>query len=48
MHRMQLLLSAPDRRLLHRLLDHTMPAFYDLPEARKTRWSLDVDPIDLY
>ncbi|WP_368563183.1 primosomal protein N' [Pseudoxanthomonas sp. UTMC 1351] len=48
MHRMQLLLSAPDRRLLHRLLDHTMPAFYDLPEARKTRWSLDIDPIDLY
>jgi primosomal protein N' (replication factor Y) (superfamily II helicase) len=48
MHRMQLLLSAPDRRLLHRLLDHSVPAFYDLPEARKTRWSLDIDPIDLY
>jgi primosomal protein N' (replication factor Y) len=48
MHRMQLLLSTPDRRLLHRLLDHTIPAFYDLPEARKTRWSLDIDPIDLY
>ena len=48
MHRMQLLLSAADRRLLHRLLDHTIPGFHDLPEARKTRWSLDVDPVDLY
>jgi primosomal protein N' (replication factor Y) len=48
MHRMQLLLSAPDRRTLHALLDTALPAIHDLPEARKARWSLDVDPLDLY
>lgn len=48
MQRMQLLLSAPDRRPLHQLLDAVLPAVYELPEARKVRWSLDVDPVDLY
>ncbi|SOD54828.1 replication restart DNA helicase PriA [Pseudoxanthomonas wuyuanensis] len=48
MQRMQLLLSAPQRRGLHRLLDAALPAVYELPEARKVRWSLDVDPVDLY
>ncbi|HEY5971082.1 MAG TPA: primosomal protein N', partial [Pseudoxanthomonas sp.] len=48
MHRMQLLLSSPNRRALHSLLDVALPAIYDLPEARKVRWSLDVDPADLY
>jgi primosomal protein N' (replication factor Y) len=48
MHRAQLLLSAPNRRALHALLDAALPALYDLPEARKVRWSLDVDPLDLY
>ena len=46
--RMQLLLSSPGRRALHALLDALVPALYALPEARKVRWSLDVDPIDLY
>jgi len=48
MHRMQLLLSSPSRRELHALLDSALPAIYELREARKTRWSLDVDPLDLY
>ena len=48
MHRMQLLLSSPSRRELHALLDAALPAIHELPEARKTRWSLDVDPLDLY
>ena len=48
MHRMQLLLSSPNRRELHALLDSALPAIYELREARKTRWSLDVDPLDLY
>jgi primosomal protein N' (replication factor Y) len=48
MHRAQLLLSSPSRRELHALLDAALPAIYELPEARKTRWSLDVDPLDLY
>ncbi len=48
MHRAQLLVSAPDRRTLHGALDAAVPALYDMPEARKVRWSLDVDPVDLY
>ena len=47
-HRSQLLLSSPDRRALHAALDAAMPALYEFPEARKVRWSLDVDPVDLY
>lgn len=46
--RMQLLLSAADRRSLHGALDGAMPAIHTAPEARKVRWSLDVDPVDLY
>ncbi|HVI59726.1 MAG TPA: primosomal protein N' [Luteimonas sp.] len=48
MHRAQLLLSASDRRTLHAALDAVVPALHALPEARKVRWSLDVDPVDLY
>ena len=48
MHRMQLLLLSPNRRALHALLDAALPAIHELPEARKVRWSLDVDPLDLY
>jgi primosomal protein N' (replication factor Y) len=48
MHRAQLLVSAANRRALHGALDAIMPALYALPEARKARWSLDVDPVDLY
>ena len=48
MQRMHLLLSSPERRALHGALDAVVPALYALPEARKVRWSLDVDPIDLY
>ena len=48
MHRMQLLLSSTTRRNLHALLDSVLPRLYDLPEARRVRWSLDVDPLDLY
>jgi primosomal protein N' (replication factor Y) len=46
--RLQLLLSSPGRRALHAALDAVMPALSRLPEARKVRWSLDVDPVDLY
>ena len=48
MHRAQLLLSAAARKPLHAALDSALPAVYALPEARKVRWSLDVDPVDLY
>ncbi|MEB1797337.1 primosomal protein N' [Xanthomonas campestris pv. campestris] len=46
--RTQLLLSAAQRSGLHRVLDAQMPAIHTLPQARRVRWSLDVDPIDLY
>jgi primosomal protein N' (replication factor Y) len=29
-------------------LHAALPAIRALPEARKVRWSLDVDPVDLY
>lgn len=47
MYRAQLLLSSPTRRELHVALDDAQSLLFALPEARKVRWSLDVDPIDL-
>ncbi len=46
--RAQLLLSSDQRAALHRLLDTMLPAIHALPQARRVRWSLDVDPMDLY
>jgi len=46
--REQLLLSSPTRRHLHAALDLALPVIHALPEARRVRWSLDVDPTDLY
>ena len=46
--RAQLLLSSAERRTLHAALDAALPAIHAAPEARKVRWSLDVDPTDLY
>ena len=33
---------------LHAVLDAWLPQLHDLPGARRVRWSLDVDPMDLY
>jgi primosomal protein N' (replication factor Y) len=46
--RMQLIVSAAQRRDLHGALEAALPVLYDSAEARRVRWSLDVDPIDLY
>ncbi len=46
--RFQLLLQSARRPDLHRLLDEVLPAITRLKEAQKVRWSLDVDPVDLY
>jgi len=46
--RAQLLLSSPQRRALHAALDAVVPSLHAMPEARRVRWSLDVDPVDLY
>lgn len=46
-YRAQLLLQAEARTELHRLLDAWLPQLGALPLARKVRWSIDVDPMDL-
>lgn len=46
--RFQLLLQSPQRKELHQLLDILMPQISQLQEAKKVRWSIDIDPIDLY
>jgi primosomal protein N' (replication factor Y) len=48
LYRAQLLLHAPTHAPLQRLLAAFMPAVEDLPEARRVRWSLDVDPLELF
>jgi primosomal protein N' (replication factor Y) len=47
-HRGQLLLEAASRQVLHTMLRPWRLALGALPASRKVRWSLDVDPIDLY
>ncbi len=44
----QLLLEAPRRASLHAILRPWWLALHELPAARRVRWSIDVDPIDLY
>jgi primosomal protein N' (replication factor Y) len=44
----QLLLSARQRPALQSTLNAWVPQIYGLKSARKVRWSLDVDPVDLY
>ena len=46
--RAQLVLSSARRPLLHAALQAALPAIRALPDARKVRWSLDIDPVDLY
>jgi len=44
----QLLLQNNQRKNLQLLLDQLIPELYRLKEAKKVRWSLDIDPVDLY
>ncbi len=46
--RYQLLLQNEQRKSLHILLNAIVPVISKLKLARKVKWSLDVDPIDLY
>jgi primosomal protein N' (replication factor Y) len=46
--RYQLLLQAPTREPLQRLLATWVGRLAELPEARRVRWSLDVDPQEMY
>ena len=46
--RAQLLLQANTRAALHRLLSAWIVRVEGLPASRSVRWSLDIDPIDLF
>ncbi len=45
--RMYLAVNSADRSALHRQLNAWLPGIRDLPNARKVRWALDVDPQEL-
>jgi len=47
-YRAQLLLQSSDRSRLHDALARLRPALEQSPAARKARWSIDVDPIELF
>jgi primosomal protein N' (replication factor Y) len=47
-HRAQLLLHAATHGPLQRLLSAWIPLVETLPEARRVRWSIDVDPAELF
>jgi primosomal protein N' (replication factor Y) (superfamily II helicase) len=44
----QLLIEGTARSNLHHFLDHWLPLVEQLPSARRVRWALDVDPIELF
>ncbi len=46
--RAQLLLQSAERIALHRLLDQWIPQLETIKNSRKVRWSLDIDPVDLF
>jgi len=45
-YRAQLLMQAAERKPLQHLLKILLPELEKWPEARKVRWSIDVDPVD--
>lgn len=47
-YRAQLLLQSSSRAALQKTLAAAVPGLDRLPSARKVRWSVDVDPIDLF
>lgn len=48
LYRYQLLLQNTDRQALQRLLDRLLPEIDKIKKEKNLRWSLDVDPVDLY
>ncbi|MBN2646755.1 MAG: primosomal protein N' [Thiotrichales bacterium] len=47
-YRYQLMLSSSNRAQLHKHLQQMLPHIYQSPLARKVRWSLDVDPQEMF
>ena len=46
--RAQLLLQAAQRSTLHQLVHLLLPLLEQHPDARKVRWSIDIDPLDMF
>lgn len=46
MHRYHLLMQSNSRRALHQLLRQCHHCLFQIPESRKVRWNLDIDPQD--
>ncbi len=46
-HHAQLLIEHAGRGELHRFLEQWLPQIEQLPAARRVRWALDVDPLDI-
>jgi primosomal protein N' (replication factor Y) len=47
-YRVQLLMQAQQRPLLQRCLKRLLPEIEKLPSKQQVRWSLDVDPLDMF
>ncbi|MFQ5644570.1 MAG: primosomal protein N' [Thiogranum sp.] len=47
-YRAQLLVQARDRAELQQLLQQWIPGFEGIRQARRVRWSIDVDPVDMF
>lgn len=47
-YRSQLLLQANNRKILQDILQKIVPYLETLKSARSARWSIDVDPLDMY
>ncbi|MEH6493475.1 primosomal protein N' [Halopseudomonas sp.] len=47
-YRAQLLMQAAQRSTLHQLVHLLLPLLEQHPEARKVRWSIDIDPLDMF
>ena len=45
-YRQMLIITAPRRALVHQVLSDLASIAESLPEAKKVRWSLDVDPVE--
>jgi primosomal protein N' (replication factor Y) len=46
--RSQIFLQSNNRKDIHQTLQQWLPQLRQLKEARKIRWSIDVDPYDTY
>jgi primosomal protein N' (replication factor Y) len=46
-YRAQLLFRSADRAPLHRLVGRTLLSLRGSPAARRARWSIDIDPLEV-